>query len=379
MTTTITRRQLITGGLKAGAALVVLHQFPQLATAAFIEDRYKAAFQLLDEFVVRHMTELGVPGMTVALADRNGLLRSSQYGFADMKAGIRVGEQTLFEIGSISKSFVAIAVLQLAEEGKLDLHKPVTDYLPWLKIDSKYKPFTTHHLLSHTAGLSGVPLLTRVAGTTLRVGYEPGTRWVYSNIGYVLLGFLIEALDKRSFAESMKQRVLVPLGMTSSAPVISNEIRRRLAVGYNPLQNDRPFALRGQLGEAAWLEVSEAAGSIASTSSDMGKYLKMLLTRGVGAKGRVLSEKSFELFTKPVIKSPFRGEDASYAYGLWVSDTNGQVLLRHTGGMVAFSSAMFADTTNGFAAFSSVNAARLLGSYRPIPVVRYAHSLLNAT
>jgi D-alanyl-D-alanine carboxypeptidase len=378
MTTTITRRQLITGGLKAGAALVVLHQFPQLATAAFIEDRYKAAFQLLDEFVVRHMTELGVPGMTVALADRNGLLRSSQYGFADMKAGIRVGEQTLFEIGSISKSFVAIAVLQLAEEGKLDLHKPVTDYLPWLKIDSKYKPFTTHHLLSHTAGLSGVPLLTRVAGTTLRVGYEPGTRWVYSNIGYVLLGFLIEALDKRSFAESMKQRVLVPLGMTSSAPVISNEIRRRLAVGYNPLQNDRPFALRGQLGEAAWLEVSEAAGSIASTSSDMGKYLKMLLTRGVGAKGRVLSEKSFEVFTKPVIKSPFRGEDASYAYGLWVSDTNGQVLLRHTGGMVAFSSAMFADTTNGFAAFASVNAARLLGAYRPIPVVRYALSLLNA-
>ena len=316
--------------------------------------------------------------MTVALADRKGLLRSSQYGFADVKAGLKVAPQTLFEIGSISKSFVAIAILQLAEEGKLDLNKPVTNYLPWLKIESKYAPFTTHHLLSHTSGLSGVPLLNRVAGTTLRVGFEPGSRWVYSNIGYALLGFLIEAIDKKPFATAMHQRVLMPLGMNSSAPVISNDIRERLAVGYSPLQSDRPFPLRGKLGEAPWLEVSEAAGSIAATASDMGNYLQMLLNRGAGAKGRVLSEKSFELFTKPVIKSPFRGEDASYAYGLWVSDTNGHVLLRHTGGMVAFSSAMYADTTDGLAAFASVNVARLPGSYRPLPVIRYALALLSA-
>ncbi len=85
------------------------------------------------------MSEFGLPGLTLALADRKGLLRSSQYGFADVKAGLKVTPQTLFEIGSISKSFVAIAVLQLAEEGKLDLHKPVTNYLPWLKIDSKLR------------------------------------------------------------------------------------------------------------------------------------------------------------------------------------------------------------------------------------------------
>jgi len=101
------------------------------------------------------MNEVGAPGMTVALADRTGLLRASQYGFADLKAGIKVQPDTLFEIGSISKSFVAIAILQLADEGKLDLNKPVKDYLPWLKVDSGYAPFTTHHLLSHSAGLSG--------------------------------------------------------------------------------------------------------------------------------------------------------------------------------------------------------------------------------
>lgn len=166
--------------------------------------------------------------------------------------------------------------------------------------------------------------------------------------------------------------------MNSSVPVISDEIRERVAVGYGPLNPDRPFPLRGKLGEAPWIEVPEAAGSIAATAGDMGNYLQALLNRGAGKNGRVLSEKSFDLFTRPVIKSTFRGEDASYAYGLWVSDTNGHTLLRHTGGMVAFSSAMYADMTDGLAALASVNAARLPGGYRPVAVVRYALALLAA-
>lgn len=323
------------------------------------------------------MNEMGAPGMTLALADRNGLLRGSQYGFADLKAGVKVSPQTLFEIGSVSKSFVGIAIVQLSEEGKLDLHKPVSAYLPWLKVESNHAPFTTHHLLSHTSGLPGVPLLMRVAATTMRTGFEPGTRFLYCNIGYVLLGFILEAIDKRPFAEVMRSRVLDPLGMTASAPVIANSIRERVAIGYGPLKPDRPFPLRGTLSEAPWIEVPEAAGSIAATANDMGNYLQMLLNHGAGPKRRVLSKEAFELFIKPVIKSPFRGEEASYAYGLWVSETNGHTLLRHTGGMVAFSSAMYADITDGFAAFASVNA-RLSGGYRPVAVTRYALELLSA-
>jgi D-alanyl-D-alanine carboxypeptidase len=386
MSQLISRRKMLGGAIRTSVGLVVFKElaFNPRSVIAFspaaqaTPDRFQAAYQRLDEYIARHMSEVGAPGMTLALANRNGLLRTSQYGFADVKAGVRVSPETLFEIGSISKSFVAMAVLQLAEEGKLDLHKPVTSYLPWLKIESKYAPFTTHHLLSHTSGLSGVPLLMRVAATALRAGFEPGSRWVYSNIGYVLLGFLLEAIDKKPFVEVMRQRVFNPLGMNASVPVISNEIRERVAVGYGPLQPDRPFPVRGKLGEAPWIEVPEAAGSIAATASDMGNYLQMLLNHGAGAKGRVLSEKAFELLTKPVIKSAFRGEDASYAYGLWVSDANGHTLLRHTGGMVAFSSAMYADVTEGFAAFASVNAARLPGGYRPIAVTRYALALLSA-
>jgi D-alanyl-D-alanine carboxypeptidase len=374
----ITRRTLLSIGVKTGLGLALLKTVngsPPLLISQQTRtqsDRFAAAYKRLDEFIARHMSELGAPGMTVAIADRNGPLRTSQYGFADLKTGLRVMPHTLFEIGSISKSFVAIAVLQLVAEGKLDLHKPVKDYLPWLKVESSYAPFTTHHLLSHTSGLSGVPLLLRVASQTLRTGSEPGTRFVYCNIGYVLLGLLLESLDKRRFGEVLRQRVLRPLGMGASEPLITNNARERMAVGYSPLYEDRPFPVKGILGEAPWLEVPEAAGSVAATATDMCKYLSMLLNRGVG----VLTEKGFALFTKPVIKAPFRGEDASYAYGLWTNDANGHTLLRHTGGMVAFSSAMYADVTAGFAVFASVNAR--MGGYRPVAVARYALDLLSA-
>lgn len=380
----ISRRALLRNGFNAGVGLVVLNQFPDLSQPALAapaksqrnDQRFQAAYKRLDEFIFRHMRETGAPGMTLALADRDGLIRTSQYGFADVKTGIKVGPQTLFEIGSISKSFVCLAILSLADDEKIDLNKPVVDYLPWLKIDSKYQPFTTHHLMSHTAGLSAVPLLIRVATTTLTIGSLPGARFLYSNIGYVLLGFLLEAIDKRPFSEVLQKRVLEPLGMRASSPVITNAIKERLAIGYAPFYEDRPFPLRGKLAEAPWLEVPEAAGSVAATAGDMGAYLQMLLNRGMGPHGRVISEKSFQLLIHPVIKAPFRGEDASYGYGLWISDGNNRTLLRHTGGMVAFSSAMYADLTDGFAAFASVNAN--LQGYRPVAVTRYALELLHA-
>lgn len=375
---------MLGSGLKTVAGLAVLNELPLSipsvgafsSQSAARTDRFQPAYNRLDEFIAQHMKDVGAPGMTVALASRDGLLRTSQYGYADTKAGIRVAPHTLFEIGSISKSFVAIATVQAAEENKIDLNKPVTAYLPWLKVDSKFSPFTTHHLLSHTAGLSGVPLLMRVAATTLRTGSEPGARFLYSNIGYVLLGFLLEAVDKRPLSEILRRRVLDPLGMSASEPIITNATRERMAIGYAPLHEDQPFPLRGKLAEAPWLEVPEAAGSVAATPTDMAKYMQMILNRGTLPKGRLLSERGFELLVQPVIKAPFRGEDASYAYGLWVSNANDRMLLRHTGGMVAFSSAMYVDMTAGIGAFASVNAR--IGGYRPVAVTKYAIDLLNA-
>jgi hypothetical protein len=240
---------------------------------------------------------------------------------------------------------------------------------------------TAHHLLSHTSGLQGAPLLPESVAAALETFYKPGEKFVYSNIGYLILGLLIETLDRRPFADALAARVLKPLGMTASSPVITNALRPRMAVGYAPEFEDRPFPARGPLAEAAWIEVDTAAGGVASTPSDMVAYMRMILNRGASSSAqgarRIVSESSFELLTRPVIRAPLRGEEASYTYGFWVSqDKAGATHLRHTGGMVAFSSSFDADLTNGLAAFASVNAR--LGGYRPVAVTKYALELLNA-
>ena len=339
--------------------------------------RFQPAFSKLDDYIARHMADLGAPGMTLALANRDGALRISTYGFADTKTNARVTSDTLYQIGSISKSFVALTLLQQHQDGKLDLHKPIVEYLPWLKISSQFAPITTHHLLNHTSGLPGAPLLLDALLGELWTTYAPGNRFLYSNTGYNILGFIVAAVEKRSFADTVSTRLLKPLGMSASYPVITNETRRKSAIGYAPLNTDRPFPLKGTLAESPWLEMDMAAGSIASTPGDMAKYIRMLLNRGALPNGRILSEENFNLFIKPSIKSPFRGEDASYGYGLWNSDIAGHTRLRHTGGMVAFSSSIDVDLTAGVGGFASVNAS--VRGYRPVAVTRYAIDLLNAS
>ncbi len=387
MSTYLSRRKFLSHGAKSAVVVaasgviaakggpVLVNSFASAGAGAQAA-AVQPVFTRLDEYIARHMRETGVPGMTLALANRDGLIRASTYGFADTKAGLRVENETMFEIGSISKSFVGLALLQLREEGKIDFNKPVTDYLPWIKINTKFDAITTHHILSHTSGLPGAPLLLDALLGDLWTTYEPGKRFLYSNTGYNILGFLIAAVDKRPFADAMRERLLVPLGMTASRSTITNDLRKTMAVGYEPLAEGKPFPQRGTLAEAQWIEVDVAAGSIASTPSDMAKYIRMLLNRGALPKGRLLSEDSFSLFIKPAINSPYRGEPASYGYGLWVSDIEGHKRLRHTGGMVAFSSALDVDVTAGVGAFASVNAN--LRGYRPVAVTKYAIELFNA-
>jgi len=370
----ITRRKFISTSAKTAVAVTILRSVPNvLAQSAAVQP----VFAKLDDFIARHMRETGAPGLTLALANRDGLIRASTYGYADTKAGLKVAPETMFEIGSISKSFVALLLLQLHDEGKLDLNKPIAEYLPWLKINSKFQAITTHHMLSHTGGLPGAPLLLDALLSELWTAWEPGKRFLYSNTGYNILGFLIEAIDKRPFGESMRARMLIPLGMTASSPIITNNLRKVMAIGYEPLAESKPYSTNDPLAEAQWVEVDIAAGSVASTPADMAKYMRMLLNRGALPKGRLLSEEGFALFTKAAINSPYRGEPASYGYGIWVSDIEGHTRLRHTGGMIAFSSSIDVDITGNIGAFASVNAN--LRGYRPVAVTKYAVELFNAS
>lgn len=372
----LTRRQFIhttgqTAALVAGSRFLVLD-----SSAEESAGRYKTVFAQLDKFVEQYMREQGAPGMTLVLADRDGVQRVVTYGFSDADRKIAVSANDLFQIGSISKSFAANCALQLRQEGKLDFHKPVLDYLPWFRMETKFSPITTHHLLTHTTGLPGdPPVFLSDPNAKHRAAYEPGHQFHYNNMCFVLLGHLLVTLDGRPLPEIFRKRVFEPLGMTHSEPVITLDIRPRTAKSYDAFQNDRPYPTRGRLAEAPYVIITDASGCIASTPHDMGLYIQMIANHGQGPKGTLLNEESFKLFSTAHTKAEEFGPTASYAYGIAVDRLEGHTVLRHTGGMVSFASAMQVDIDAGVGAFASINAMQ---GYRPNPVAQYAMQLMRA-
>jgi len=143
----------------------------------------------------------GLQGLTVAVTDRDQLLWRREYGYADADSRKLVDRSSLFQIGSISKSFASIALLQLVEEGKVDLHRPVKQYLPWFEVKSKHKPITLDHLLSHTAGIVTGSECTPEGRTEIwslrdtEATARPGEMFHYSNVGYKTVGVVISELE----------------------------------------------------------------------------------------------------------------------------------------------------------------------------------------
>lgn len=373
---TMTRRDLLQAGA-LGASLVGMGVFRvSEASTPSGSDRYAASWPALDRFVEQYMRDMSSPGMTLVLADRDAVQRVVTYGFGDLEAQRRVRDDELFEIGSITKSFVALALLQLADEGKLDFNRPVTDYLPWLRVKSSYAPITVHHLLTHSSGLAGAgdvfqadPELSHLAA------YAPGEHFHYNNAMYDVLGLLAWILDGRELPEVFRERLFKPLGMLKSEPAITMDIRDRLVKNYAPFQSDRPYPRHGRLCEAPAIISSSGAGCIAATAADMGAYVRMLANRGALPVGRLVSEAGFKRFSTPHVLAEDFGPGAYYGYGIAVDTLDGNALLRHTGGMVSFMSAMQVDIDEGVGGFASVNAQQ---GYRPNPVVRYAIQLMRA-
>ena len=331
----------------------------------------------LRHFIVTQMETQGLPGMAVALTDRESSLHISTYGYADVAATTPIRPETLFQTGSIGKSFTSIALLQEYEAGRLDLHAPVTEYLPWFEVQSPYPPITIHHLLTHSAGItSGSDFSpdSRTQVWALRestAAWAPGERFLYSNDGYKALGLVLDALTGQPYATTMRKRILGPLGMDHTAPTIANDIRTRLATGYTSFHDDRPAPRQGPLAPAPWFETDTADGCLASTAGDLAIYLRMLLDRGQGPSGRILAPDSFELLTQRAINVDDR---RWYGYGLFSWEVDGHTLLGHGGGMPGFASAITCDLDAG------VGAAVLLNGHGDLTALGgYALRLLCAS
>lgn len=280
------------------------------------------------------------PGLIIAVTDRDRLRKLMVHGYADLKARTPLKADSRLAIGSISKAFTSIALLQLADEGRFDLDAPVTRYLPWLELHSRYAAMSGRSLMSHTSGLPNYlpdAASSRFAGIELKnfePTYPPGAHWHYSNTGYQLLGYVIESIEGRSLAGIIQRQVLEPLAMNSSSAVIDDAQRAHMAVSYVRWPYD------GKYVEAPWFEYTAGDGSIVSTAADMSAYARFILNRGMGPKGRVLSESAFKLLTTPVL--------ADYGLGLWNEKSDGHVVISHGGGIAGFRSFVEAHMDEGF-------------------------------
>ena len=318
------------------------------------------AFEEIDRYLSRRMSEVNMPGLVFGVTDRERMLRVASFGCADLAAGKPIEPGLMFEIGSIGKSFTNVALMQLRDEGRLDLHAPVSRYLPWFEVQSDYSPIRTHHLMTHTSGLpSGNDIGTHGlyeswALRESRTGSPPGEHFRYSNVGYKTLGFLLEELDGRPYQDAIQARVLDPLGMRDSHPVIGYETRKRAAVGYRRFYDDRPEHRDHGLVPALWTEYGVGDGCQASTIGDMCIYLRMLMNGGEGPATRVMSAESYRLMTQRVVATQQWG-GAWYGYGLIMADLDGHAYLGHGGSTTGFMSAMVADMDDGIGVVVLIN------------------------
>jgi len=376
MSSSLTRRRLLSISAQTAATITASRFFVMEASAQSAESKYPPVFSKLDQFVKQYMLDMNSPGLTLVLADGEGVQRVVTYGFSDKQNKVRVKPDDLFQIGSISKSFVALCLLQLRDEGKLDLNKPITDYLPCFRIDSTFAPITVHHLLTHSSGLPGVPpVFFSDPNQKHRAANEPGKYFHYCNTAFEALGYLLWTLDGKPLPDVLRDRIFKPLGMTQSEPVINLDMRQRIAKNYYAFQSDRPFPRYGRLCEAPAIVSSDGAGCIVATPRDMGFYIQMIANHGQGSKGRLVSEESFALFSQPHIKAEEFGPTASYGYGMAIDTLEDHKVVRHTGGMVSFMSSIQVDLDERVGAFCSVNAMQ---GYRPNPVSEYAIRLMRA-
>jgi D-alanyl-D-alanine carboxypeptidase len=305
----------------------------------------EAAVAAIDDAVRTEMERARQPGLTLGLTDRDSTLLIRTYGFANLASRQPVTPETLFEIGSIGKTFTAVATLQLVDEGRIDLHAPVARYLPWFTAPQPagHAPITVAHLLSHTsgivAGIDGTPEAAFQVWSLrdLPTRSAPGDRFHYSNVGYKALGLVLEAVEGRPYREIIRDRILVPLEMSATEPAITHDIRVRLAVGYEYLHDDRLSHPDAPLAPATWLETETADGSIASNASDMCAFVRLLLRRGEG----LLSE---EAFAQMSTGNPLEDENDAYGYGLLMRNLDGRRFIGHGGGMVGYLAGLQADT-----------------------------------
>ncbi|MCH5151982.1 MAG: beta-lactamase family protein [Clostridiales bacterium] len=267
-------------------------------------------FDRIDAYLSDAFSKAHFPAMSVTVVDKENVLLSKAYGSCE-------STDTPFLLGSVSKSFTALCIMQLVEQGKVDLDKNIVEYLPDATDGNK---ITVRQLLNHTSGLGEHQNLenNKIVG-------KQGEH-TYANVNYSLLGKIIEAVSKQSYESYVTENVFTPLNMTNSAATLEKSIENGLIDGY-----ENWFGVNTKTGAKYpqkpndWITVP--AGYLSASTADLGKYIQMYLN---GGQGIVSSESIDKMFYENV------SVDAAipYKYGMgWtlINEPLKEPALRHSG------------------------------------------------
>lgn len=313
-----------------------------------------------------------VVGLALGVVRAGRLQTFHGHGVADIASGALITEDTVFRIASITKTFTAVAMMQLWEQGLVDLDAPARDYLRAYRLipaRSGHRPATLRHLLTHTAGLgelahpSGIfrpdfgesvpagkrlPSLAEFYGGAIRLGAEPGTRFVYGNHGPATLGQIVEDVSGLPLERYFRERIFEPLGMTDSDLLRTETVASRLATGYE-------IGSRGPQAVAERDMVTAGAASIYSTPRDMALYAAGLLGGGKNEHGSVLQPATvatlFEPHYQPDPRVPGMG------LGFFRADLGGHPIVEHQGVHPGFHSQLSLAPDDGIGVIALTNGA----------------------
>ena len=318
------------------ATLLVLHtpfSVAQTRPVAALSDSALSAS--IDASLARHFKK-DEPGATVIVTREGKPVLRKAYGMADVAKGAVMTPEHTLRLGSITKQFTAVAILMLAEEGKLAVSDDITKFLP--DYPTKGKKITIEHLLTHTSGIvSYTSKRAFMAGMASDISvaqmidsfkndpleFEPGTRYKYNNSAYFLLGAVIEKLSGMSYAKFVEQRIFVPLGMNNSAFEGYERGQAPRAAGHS--RSDKGYSPARALS-MSW---PYAAGSLVSSVDDLATW-----DAAIG-NGKLLKPASWkQAFTSYKLAD---GSSTNYGYGWDVAQFKGTPNISHGGGINGFS------------------------------------------
>lgn len=316
--------------------MTLLYPVLLLALAADPAAELPKTFDLpaVDAYIAAQVKAKGFVGLSVAVMRDGEVVFAKGYGKRSVENNLPVEADTSFAVGSITKQFTCAAVFLLAEEGKLSIDDPVSKFYPHL---TRAKDITLRDLMQHTAGypdyypldfldrrmlkpITTDSLLKEYAGGKL--DFEPGTRFSYSNTGYIALGGVVEKVSGETFAAFIEKRLLKPAKMTH-ARFGSSAGLPLAATGYTAFALGDPEAATPEA--AGWID---AAGGLWASASDLLRWDLALTT------GKVLKPESFKAMTAPRVLST--GKVSNYACGLGTGLSDGDPVLQHTGGVSGF-------------------------------------------